>query len=152
MMLQVKNSKISLLLGRGGVGLLLLCAVSFTACKSDPFVDPGDVVDPQWTVPAGSDMTASMTAIVDVTFAKSQGTLAAFVGDECCGVTRSTDFVDSLYYILITAPKAEGNVQLRFYSPDLKRIFLANETFPFGNDTQLGSPDKPYTPTWTVAK
>jgi len=141
-MLQVKNL---------GVSLLLISAFALFSCKSDPFVDPGDVVDPEWTVPAGSDITASMTAIVDVTFAKTQGTLAAFVGDECCGVTRESDFVDSLYYILITAPKAEGNVQLRFYSPALKRIFLANETFPFVNDSHIGS-DKPYTPTWKVAE
>ena len=43
-------------------------------------------------------------------------------------------------------------MQLRFYSPDLKRIFVAKEVFPFHNDTQLGSITEPYTPEWTVAE
>lgn len=43
-------------------------------------------------------------------------------------------------------------VQLRFYSPDLKRIFEATETIPYSNDTNKGTIADPYTPEWTVAK
>ena len=150
MMVQVKNAKHSLLIGRICVGLMLLCMV--VGCQSDPFVDPGDTPDPQWAVSAGSDLTASMQAIFEVSFAKSQGTLAAFVGDECCGVTKASDYVDGLYYIVITAPKTEGEVQLCFYSPELKRIFLANETFSFVNNFTLGTPSEPFKPTWKVQK
>ena len=150
-MSQVKNSKFSLLLGRVGVGLLLLIAL--TSCEnSDPFVNPGDTPDPHWELTVENDMTSSMTVIVKVSFAEQAGTLAAFIGDDCCAVTTSVDFVDGLYYLYIS-PSAQGeDVQLKFYSPDLKRIFEAKETFPFVNDGRLGSVSKPYTPEWTVAK
>ena len=151
MMSQVKNSKFSLLLGRVGVGLLLLIAL--TGCEnSDPFVNPGDTPDPHWVITVENDMTSSMTVIVKVSFAEQAGTLAAFIGNDCCAVTTSVDFVDGLYYLYIS-PSAQGeDVQLKFYSPDLKRIFEAKETFPFVNDGRLGSVSQPYTPEWTVAK
>ena len=150
-MSQVKNSKFSLLLGRVGVGLLLLIAL--TGCEnSDPFVNPGDTPDPHWVITVENDMTSSMTVIVKVSFAEQAGTLAAFIGNDCCAVTTSVDFVDGLYYLYIS-PSAQGeDVQLKFYSPDLKRIFEAKETFPFVNDGRLGSVSQPYTPEWTVAK
>ena len=150
-MSQVKNSKFSLLLGRVGVGLLLLIAL--TGCENtDPYVNPGDTPDPHWVITVENDMTSSMTVIVKVSFAEQAGTLAAFIGDDCCAVTTSVDFVDGLYYLYIS-PSAQGeDVQLKFYSPDLKRIFEAKETFPFVNDGRLGSVSQPYTPEWTVAK
>ena len=97
-------------------------------------------------------MTASMTAIVKVSFAQNEGTLAAFIGEDCCGIAEYK--ADYGLYWLYLSPAAEtgGDVQLRFYSPDLKRIFDAASTFPFSNDTQLGSIAEPYTPEWTVAK
>jgi len=100
-MVQGKNAKHSLLIGRICVGLMLLCMV--VGCQSD-------------------------------------------------GVTKASDYVDGLYYIVITAPKTEGEVQLCFYSPELKRIFLANETFSFVNNFTLGTPSEPFKPTWKVQK
>ena len=150
-MSQVKNSKFSLLLGRVGVGLLLLIAL--TSCEnSDPFVDPGDTPDPHWTLTVENDMTSSMTVIVKVSFAEQAGTLAAFIGNDCCGVATSENYIDGRYNLFIS-PSAQGeDVQLKFYSPNLKRIFEAKETFPFVNDGRLGSPSAPYTPEWTIAK
>ena len=144
MMLQVKN-----------YSLIVLCAVLFASCEQkDPYVNPGNVEDPQWKITVDTtDMTASMTAIVKVSFTGKQGTLAAFMGDDCGGIA---DYIDGLYYLYIS-PSANGgsvlaNVQLRFYSPDLKRVFVSKQTFPFVNDGNQGSVSAPFTPEWEVAK
>lgn len=144
MMLQVRN-----------YSLIVLCAVLFASCEQkDPYVNPGNVEDPQWKVTVDTnDMTASMTAIVKVSFTDKQGTLAAFMGDDCGGIA---DYIDGLYYLYIS-PSANGgsvlaNVQLRFYSPDLKRVFVSKQTFPFVNDGNQGSVSAPFTPEWEVAK
>ena len=146
MMLQVRNCKFFAL-----CALLLLAA----GCKdnSDPFVTPGNVANPEWTVSGENDMTSSMTAVVKVSFAESEGTLAAFMGDQCCGIAEyKADY--GLYWLYISPANANANanVALRFYSPDLKRIFDATSTFPYSNDSQLGSVAEPYTPQWSVAK
>ena len=144
MMLQVRN-----------YSLIVLCAVLFASCEQkDPYVTPGNVEDPQWKITVDTtDMTASMTAIVKVSFTGKQGTLAAFMGDDCGGIA---DYIDGLYYLYIS-PSANGgsvlaNVQLRFYSPDLKRVFVSKQTFPFVNDGNQGSVSAPFTPEWEVAK
>lgn len=151
MTLPVRNSKFSILSGRVVVGLLLLIAL--TGCKAaDPFVDPGDTPDPHWVITVENDMTSSMTVIVKVSFAEQAGTLAAFIGNDCCGVATSENYIDGLYYLYISPSAQREDVQLKFYSPNLKRIFEAKETFPFVNDDRLGSSSAPYTPEWTVAK
>ena len=143
-MLQVRN-----------YSLIVLCAVLFASCEQkDPYVNPGNVEDPQWKITVDTtDMTASMTAIVKVSFTGKQGTLAAFMGDDCGGIA---DYIDGLYYLYIS-PSANGgsvlaNVRLRFYSPDLKRVFVSKQTFPFVNDGNQGSVSAPFTPEWEVAK
>ena len=143
-MLQVRN-----------YSLIVLCAVLFASCEQkDPYVNPGNVEDPQWKITVDTtDMTASMTAIVKVSFTDKQGTLAAFMGDDCGGIA---DYIDGLYYLYIS-PSANGgsvlaNVQLQFYSPDLKRVFVSKQTFPFVNDGNQGSVSAPFTPEWEVAK
>ena len=152
MMLQVKNSK-RLCSFSVAVFALLALAVSFSGCKdnSDPYINPGDTPDPQWKVTVDTtDMTASMTAIVKVSFTGKQGTLAAFMGDDCGGIA---DYIDGLYYLYISpSANSNANVQLQFYSPDLKRVFVSKQTFPFVNDGNQGSVSAPFTPEWEVAK
>ena len=141
MMLQVKN-----------YSLIVLCAVLFASCEQkDPYVNPGNVEDPQWKITVDTtDMTASMTAIVKVSFTGKQGTLAAFMGDDCGGIA---DYIDGLYYLYISpSANSNANVRLRFYSPDLKRVFVSKQTFPFVNDGNQGSVSTPFTPEWEVAK
>ena len=141
MMLQVKN-----------FSLIVLCAVLFASCEQkDPYVNPGSVEDPQWKITVDTtDMTASMTAIVKVSFTGKQGTLAAFMGDDCGGIA---DYIDGLYYLYISpSANSNANVQLQFYSPDLKRVFVSKQTFPFVNDGNQGSVSAPFTPEWDVAK
>ena len=140
-MLQVRN-----------YSLIVLCAVLFASCEQkDPYVNPGNVEDPQWKITVDTtDMTASMTAIVKVSFTDKQGTLAAFMGDDCGGIA---DYIDGLYYLYISpSANSNANVQLRFYSPDLKRVFVSKQTFPFVNDGNQGSVSAPFTPEWEVAK
>ena len=146
-MLQVRNCKIP--------ALCSLLLVALVGCKDkeqpvNPFVDPGTTENPNWVVSGDNNMSSSMTAIVKVSFAKSEGILAAFIGNDCCGLANyNTDL--GLYWLYISpATEAGGNVQLRFYSPELKRIFDATTTFSFSNDTQLGSITEPYTPEWKV--
>lgn len=144
-MLQVKNCKFFAL-----CALLLLAA----GCKdnSDPFVTPGNVANPEWTVSGENNMTSSMTAVVKVSFAENEGTLATFMGDQCCGIAEYIAEYGLYWLYMSPVTEAGGDVQLRFYSPDLKRIFDATSTFPYSNDSQLGSVAEPYTPQWSVAK
>ena len=122
-----------------------------TPSTEDPFVTPGNTEDPHWVLTVENDMSSSMTAIVKVSFAKSAGTLAAFMGGDCCGVAEyKAEY--GLYWLYISPAAEGGNVQLRFYSPELKRIFNATSVFPYRNDTQLGSIAEPYTPEWAAAK
>ena len=147
-MLQVRNCKVLVL-----CTLLLLAA----GCKDknvpvNPYVTPGNTENPGWVINVENNMTASMTAVVEVSFAQTEGILAAFIGDQCCGIAEY--LADYGLYWLYLSPATEegGDVQLRFYSPELKRIYDATETFPFLNDTQLGSVAAPYKPEWNVAE
>jgi hypothetical protein len=152
MMSQVRNSK-GLCSFSVAVFCLLAIAVSLSGCKKekDPFTTPGSVENPNWVVNVDNDLSASMTAIVRVSFTQEVGTLAAFMGDACCGVAEYNTEM-GLYWLYISPATSEGGeVELRFYSPGLKRVFLSQETFPFRNDTQLGTVSLPHTPTWKVA-
>jgi len=149
MMLQVRN-----------LSKIFLCAVLLLAagCKDkeqpvNPYVDPGTIENPDWVLTVDTtDLTVSMTAIVKVSFAQSEGSLAAFIGNDCCGIANYNADL-GLYWLYISpATEQGGNVQLRFYSPDLKRIFDATSTFPFCNDTQRGTVAEPYTPEWKITK
>jgi hypothetical protein len=125
--------------------------VVLAGCKGkeqpvDPYVTPGTTEDPKWTLSVENDMTASLTAIVKVSFTEKEGTLAAFIGDDCCSVA---DYIEGLYWLYVSPSTAANSaIQLKFYSPDLKRIFVDKETFPFVNDTQKGTVSAPYTPEW----
>ena len=129
---------------------LFLFALCSCVDDKDPYVNPGTTENPNWVVTVENNMTASMTAIVKVKFTEKEGILAAFMGNECCGIAQISE---GLYWLYITpATEAGGKVQLRFYSPDLKRIFDAKEQFDYINDSNLGTVAEPYTPEWTVAK
>jgi len=147
MMSQVKNwSKLAMIFA-----VLLMVA----GCKdqTDPFVDPGKTEDPNWVVTVGNDMSSSMTAVVKMSFATQPGTLAAFMGNDCCGIAEYLADYDLYWLYISPSTVAEADdVQLRFYSPELKRIFDANEVFTFRNETQLGTVAEPFTPTWNVAQ
>ena len=155
MMSQVRNSNRSF---RWLVLVLTVLCTVLSGCKKpeepvDPFVVPGNTENPNWVLTVENDMTNSMTVIVKVSFTDQPGSLAAFIGNECCGIGSYNAEV-GLYWLFISpAPEPGGNVQLRFYSPDLKRIFDAKETFPFRNDdTEYGSISAPFTPSWIVAE
>ena len=121
--------------------------------KSDPQDSSKDVDDPKWTVTVDNNMTMSMTVVAKVNFTESPGVLAAFMDGACCGVAGKEEFKEGLYFLYISpATEAGGDVQLRFYSPDLKRIFAADKAFPFVNDSQLGTVLDPYTPNFVMEK
>ena len=136
------------------VGLTAL-AVFFAGCKDkdkeelvNPYVTPGVTDNPDWKVTGNNNLSVSMTAVVNVSFTDKQGILAAFIGNNCCGIAEYKP-ENGLYWLYISPVTEEGgNVQLRFYSPDLKRIFDASSTFPFRNDAHYGTVADPYTPIW----
>ena len=100
-------------------------------------------------------MTVSMTAVVRVSFTDRPGTLAAFIGNDCCGIAEYKEDL-GLYWLYISPmtndQSSSSEVQLRFYSPYLKRIFYASETIPFSNGLHLGSVSVPYSPEWIAAE
>ena len=136
--------------------VLVLCSlfmVALVGCKDkeqpvNPYITPGNVEDPHWVLTVENDMSASMTAIVKVSFSQAEGSLAAFMDTTCCGIAEYKSEYGQYWLYISPATSAGGNVQLRFYSPSLKRIFDAQETITFRNDTQLGTVSAPYTPTW----
>ena len=133
--------------------ILLAVLLIGAGCEnSDPVVNPGDTPNPNWVLTVENDLMSSMTVIVKVSFAEKEGILAAFIGDDCCGVTSSENYIDGRYNLFISPSEQGEDVQLKFYSPDLKRIFVAKKTFKYVNNDHLGSPSNPYTPEWTVAK
>ena len=133
--------------------ILLAVLLIGAGCEnSDPVVNPGDTPNPNWVLTVENDLMSSMTVIVKVSFAEKEGILAAFIGDDCCGVTSSENYIDGRYNLFISPSEQGEDVQLKFYSPDLKRIFVAKRTFKYTNDDRLGTVDAPYTPEWTVAK
>ena len=77
--------------------------------------------------------------------------LAAFIGDECCGVIEP---MDGLFFLYITEPEGttETQVSLRYYSAYFKNLFEAKNVFVFQNDSHQGSVTTPLTPTFTVVK
>ena len=162
MMLPERNSKkLSLLLGRVGVGFLCALLLLAAGCKTEEPVDPqqnlnGDVARPTWTVPEDYDYTSSMTAVIKVASLNGQivndqmvndsDVLAAFIGDECRGIAT---YDSGLFYLYIAGPGE--SVTLRYWSAHYKNLF-ATQPIPFVNDTQLGSTAEPYKPNWVVAK
>ena len=131
---------------------IVLCSMLLLAagCKDnyDPFNDQGNTEDPQWVITADNNLPSSLTAVVRVSFAQQKGTLAAFMGEECCGIA---DYIDGLYWLYVSpAGDTNTNIQLRFYSPELKRIFVATETIPFRDNAIIGDVEDPFTPSWTV--
>ena len=139
MMLQVKNFKV--------LALCSLFLVALWGCKDKEPVDPYNVEAPRWVLTVDNDMIASMTAIVKVSLSGQPGTLAAFIGNDCCGIAEY-NAESGLYLLYISPSTTANNVRLKFYSPELKRIFEGKETFPFVYDGHLGSVRMPYTPTW----
>lgn len=155
MMSQVRNYK-----NLRTLSVCVLCSVFcvLTGCKGkndpvNPYATLGTTENPNWVITVENDMTTSMTAVVRVSFTEQPGILAAFIGNDCCGIAEY--IADYEVYVLYISPAAKdqsqtSDVQLRFYSPGLKRIYEATTTFPFRNEAQLGSPNAPYSPDWIV--
>ena len=131
------------------LSVCILCSVfcTLTGCENpDPYVNPGDTPNPNWVITVENDMTSSMTAVVKVSFAQSEGILAAFIGSDCCGVTTSENYNEGRYNLYIS-PSAQGeDIQLKFYSPDLKRISLWPSKPSSTSTTTVSVPPTPPTP------
>ena len=122
----------------------------------------GTIEQPDWTASSSYDLASSMTAVVSVDLKAQFPTLAtdfvidendllaAYAGDICMGVI---DPDADLFFLYVAAPAtgAPAVVTLRYYSAHYKNIFYAKDAFPFRNDTQLGTVNAPYSPTWIVA-
>jgi hypothetical protein len=123
----------------------------------------GNVSAPTWTNPTEYDYSSSMTSVIKVDLQSNypesakdwvlspDDRLAAFMGDECCGVIEPTD---GLFFLYITEPEGttETQVSLRYYSAYFKNLFEAKNVFVFQNDSHQGSITTPLTPTFTVVK
>ena len=98
--------------------ILLAVLLIGAGCEnSDPVVNPGDTPNPNWVLTVENDLMSSMTVIVKVSFAEKEGILAAFIGDDCCGVTSSENYIDGRYNLFISPSEQGEDVQLKFYSP-----------------------------------
>ncbi len=157
--------------------LLLAAGCSNSNQPQDPATTAplaGAVEQPAWLSPKQYDMTTSMTAIVriDLTQSFTAGQLAAvkdrltdgqvahegdllaaFSGENCLGVDTLSADREGLFFLFVTPTDTDAaDIQLRYYSTQLKNIFVAASSFPFSNNGHLGSVAEPYTPIWTIAK
>ena len=152
------------------VSLTILCTLLLPGCKNNrnnpdnPQSIIGTTARPGWTKPDIYDMTSSMTAIIKVdmtlTYSAKQlseadyhqsdnDMLAAFEGENCLGVAEQKN---NMFFLYISAPKENTEVQLRFYSDALRNIYTANESLTFSNDACIGTILYPYTPKFELAK
>jgi len=152
------------------VRVLALCSLFvllLAGCKKEPETLISDQPTPNWTAPEQYDMTSSMTAVVRVDLTRTYPSqvkeaesainegdlLAAFIGEECVGVTKPAE--GNLFYLYISGPKSgsdDAQVTLRYYSALLKNTFAAKQTIPYVNDAHHGSVTEPLTPDFFVAK
>ena len=145
--------------------ILLLLAAGCKSKQEEPTVEDlsGKMEAPAWANPQDYDYSTSMTAVIEVNLqadypesAKEwivmpDDRLAAFIGEECCGVA---DLQDGLFFLFITEPEGatDAQVSLRYYSAHFKNLFVAADVFAFRNDDQQGSVMEPYVPNFKVIK
>ena len=104
---------------------LATCALLLLAAGCKPKEEPidpqkalyGNVARPEWVAPEDYDYTSSMTAVIRVDLKAQypdaaadfvlddQDLLAAFIGDECCGVATPQD---GLFYLYISSPVTDN--------------------------------------------
>ena len=131
------------------VMMLLAVGCSERNKPEEPKSNTGTVADPQWVVTVETDLNSSMTVVAKVTLGDNNGTLAAFIGDDCCGVAKAQD-EDGLYLLFISPSESGNTITFKFYSPAQKHIYTANETMTYVADGHEGTVAAPFTPTWTV--
>lgn len=131
----------------------------------------GNVEQPAWVGIKDDeyDMTSSMTIVVKVDLSLTYpeqvaqanwqvvegDLLAAFSGETCLGVAAPQADMANLFNLFVAGSNKQnvGDVQLRYYSKQLKNIFAATETFPYSNGGSLeSSVSKPYAPKFEVQK
>ena len=148
------------------IACALLCLVGCKDKKDEPNNLIGHVEKPNWEAVADYDLTSSMTAVVQVdlslSFTQEQlqsakyqpsqdDILAVFAENECLGVgVKDGD----LWHIYI-APSTRftpTSLVLRYYSASLKNLFTGDKLITYQNDTQLGTMDNPYQPTFVISQ
>ena len=151
--------------------IITTCALLLIAagCKKKSGQEPQTLLSnhsrPDWQLTDDNDPTQSMTAVIQVDLntcytEELNGTeytlsdkdlLAAFADDELLGLASPQD---GLFYLYICAPTQEQsspqNIRFRYYSDQLRNIFVSMETVPFFNNQLLGSPTLPFTPTFVI--
>jgi hypothetical protein len=130
--------------------------VAATAAVSAPSwkVDlTGSDTAPQWTAPDNNEYPVSMTAILRLTpFLEkdvSAGDLiAAFIGNECRGVSSIVDVKGvSLFFLYVKAKDTEArNVQLRYYSKANGKIYVAPTQVAYETNKVYGTATNPEYP------
>ena len=103
------------------VMMLLAVGCSERNKPEEPKSNTGNVADPQWVVTVETDLNSSMTVVAKVTLGDNNGTLAAFIGDDCCGVAKAQD-EDGLYLLFISPSESGNTITFKFYSPAQKHI------------------------------
>lgn len=139
-----------------GIAVLLL----FSACddKNNPTSLTGNVSRPTWSLSEDYDFNTSMTAVIKVDLTvtypnlasnfvvQEEDILAAFSDETCLGIAKQED---GLFFLYIAGPAT--SVDLRYWSAHYTNLFEAKNAFPYVNDTQEGTPDRPFIPNFVLA-
>ena len=141
---------------------ITLLAALFVGCnRNAPETFHGNVARPDWTAPEHNDMTASMTAVIQVDLKKQypdiasdfvisdDDLLAAFAGEQCLGVTGPNE---NLFFLYINQPAQSSLITLRYWSAQYRNLFEAPEEFTFTNDKHFGTMAEPLVPYFKVVK
>lgn len=103
---------------------------------------------PDWTV-TNTSITQSMTATIafgdSLPTVKPEDLLAAFAGDECVGVTKSSSGgTTPRFYLYIREPQSSiKEITLAYYSSTEQNVRYWPNSFKYATDRILGTPNNP---------
>lgn len=127
--------------------MILPLAMLLAGC-SDESNDPSgekEGVPPLWNYVASTDNYRTMTIVATVPSAMrddctENDQMAVFAGDEIVGVASPLPDNNSLFYLIVGAPKGDNaNLSIAYYSSKRKRLYKASDIGVFQADLMLGS-------------
>ena len=131
--------------------IVLIIAATMMSCKKNEAVTQYD--NPHWTLTDKDEYSVSMTAAIQLPenlnpTLTEDDQMIALIGGEIRGVAN---LYEGIFYFQILASENEtGKIVFRYWSGRTQYKYESEESFPFQQDTQLGTPDEPKVLTFKV--
>lgn len=127
--------------------MFLPLAILLAGCSKDDDqeFEGNEDVSPQWNYVASTDNYRTMTIVATVPSAMrddctENDQMAVFAGDEIVSVASPLPDNNSLFYLVVGAPKGDNaNLSIAYYSSKRKRLYKASDIGVFQADQMIGS-------------